>query len=204
MKTNAFVKALLIAASLAALSLIVRFEAQAAIFPVLTYLEEVDETSAGRTTSRQEIVRIDAAGRTSHSSVPLSPASPGSSASLAAAATAHDAHAQCSQLVTNFYPVAVQLPPGARLRSGTLNVAIDGQSVALPVNFAVTSLSGDLRRVFVYGDSDAPVAFTGALDLSQGVLMGASFTIATSPQRATRCRMNLVLPARPAAPSLNT
>jgi len=164
----------------------------------LTYVVSIDNATADATTSTTSYLRISTGD--ARTATIVTPSGTARQVALAASpdTISKDPALQCYGLISNLLPDAVRLSPGMQARGGDLTVTAGTVAATVPVYFAAEALAPQLERVYVYADKAAPVEFAGSIDLSGGVLMGATFAVETADHgrasQARKCSIALVVP----------
>ena len=169
----------------------------------LTYVQNFVETTDGVTTSGVDYVHVSVQAGAAHQLTVVTPSGATHAVALGTRAdisAAVDPTAQCYRLSASLLPTAMRIASGTSAQAGQLDVTAGAGVTAIPVSFAAERIAPGLERAFVSGDSAAPIRFTGALDYASGIIMAATFTVATAvgaePSYVRRCQINLILPKR--------
>jgi hypothetical protein len=165
----------------------------------LTYVLNVESATANAATSTTSTLRISAGdARTATIVAPNGAPRQVALDGATSASISKDPALQCYALVSNLLPDAMRLSPGMEARGGELTVTAGTQAATVAVNFAAEALAPQLERVYVYADSTAPVQFAGSIDFSGGVLVAATYAVATADHdqsfQARKCTIGLVVP----------
>jgi hypothetical protein len=165
----------------------------------LTYVLNIENATADASTSTTSYLRVSTGDARTATIVTASGAPRQVALNGASTDTlSKDPALQCYALTSNLLPDAVRLSPGMQARGGELTVTAGTQVATVPVNFAAEALAPQLERVYVYADPTAPVTFTGSIDLSGGVLVGATFAVSTAHRdrsfEARKCSIELIVP----------